>query len=115
MTQSINQFSELSWNDLILWAGKKTVQEGQKIQQKGDVKQLALSGSGGVLAWVEAEETFSTIVKYNSEEITSECSCNSVEHACEHAIAVIIESIAHLKGNISIPDAKKNDQRFFLI
>lgn len=115
MNSSGNQFSELTWSDLILWAGKKTVQEGQECQQEGNVKQLALTNSGGVIAWVEAEEMFSTRVEYHAEEITADCSCNSAEHACAHAIAVIIDYIAHLKRNISIPDAKTNDQRFFLL
>ena len=115
MNPSVNQFSELTWSDLILWAGKKTVQEGQKCQQGSNVKQLALTESGGILAWVEAEEIFSTRVEYNADEITTDCSCNSAEHACAHAIAVIIEYIAHLKRNISIPDAEKNDRRLFLL
>jgi len=115
MNQSGNQFSELTWSDLILWAGKKIVQEGQKCQQGGNVKQLALTENGGILAWVEAEEIFSTRVEYNADEIIADCSCNSVEHTCAHAIAVIIEYIAHLKRNISIPDAEKNDRRLFLL
>ena len=115
MNPSVNQFSELTWSDLILWGGKKTVQEGQKCQQEGNVKQLVRTKTGGILAWVEAEEIFSTRVEYNADEITTDCSCNSAEHACAHAVAVIIEYIAHLKRNISIPDAEKNDRRLFLL
>lgn len=115
MNPSLNRFSALSWNDLILWAGKKKVQEGLRSHQKGNVKQLALTDSGGLIAWVEEEETFSTRVEYSADELSSECSCNSDEHSCFHAIAVIIECIAQLKRQGSIPNAKKNDQRFFLL
>jgi len=40
---------------------------------------------------------------------------NLLEAVCMHAIAVIIEYIAHLKKQVIVPAAALNDERFFLL
>jgi len=115
MTAAFNQFRELTWVDLTLWAGKKIVSDGQECFQRKEVRQLSLTKTGGILAWVEAEELFATLVEYDEGELYSECTCNPIENTCIHAIAVIIELIVHLKKKIDIPYAKSNDRRFFLL
>lgn len=115
MTSSYHRFRELTWGDLTLWAGKKTVSGGRECFQKNEVTQLAMTKKGGILAWVEAEELFATLVEYEDGELYSECTCNPIENTCIHAIAVIIEYIVHLKKKIAIPVANANDRRFFLL
>jgi len=115
MTTAINQFRELTWVELTLWAGKKIVSDGRECYQRKEVRQLSMTINGGILAWIDAEEPFATLVEYDQGEFFSECTCNPIEHTCMHAIAVIIEFIVHLKKRIDLPLAESNDQRFFLL
>jgi uncharacterized Zn finger protein len=115
MMPSINPFKELTWVDLMLWTDKKTVTEGRVFFQKKKVRQLALTPTGGILAWVDAEELFATQVEYSEGDLIAECTCQPVEAICMHAIAVIIEYIAHLKKQATVPMALPNDVRFFLL
>jgi uncharacterized Zn finger protein len=115
MIPSNHQFRELTWADLTFWAGEKTVSAGRECFQQKQVRQLSLTKTGGILAWVEAEELFATRVEYDDGELYSECTCQPIENTCIHSIAVIIELIVHLKKKIDIPHAKPNDRRFFLL
>lgn len=115
MTSPYHRFRELTWVDLTLWAGKKIVADGRECFLRKEVKQISLTDSNGILAWVEAEELFATLVEYDEGELYSECSCNPIEHTCIHAIAVIIEFINHLKKNVYIPRVKTGDRRLFLL
>jgi len=115
MTAAFNQFRELTWVDLTLWAGKKIVSDGRECYQRKEVRQLSLTKTGGILAWVESEELFATLVEFVDGEFYSECTCNPIENTCMHSIAVIIEFIVHLKKKTDIPHAESNDRRFFLL
>jgi len=115
MNAAFNQFRELKWVELTLWEGKKSVSEGRECYQRKEVRQLSLIKTGGILAWVEAEELFATRVEYDQGDFYSECTCNPIENTCMHSIAVIIEFIVHLKKKIDLPLAKSNDERFFLL
>ncbi len=115
MTSSFNQFRELTWVDLTLWAGKKIVSDGKECYQRKEVREISLTKTGGILAWVDAEELFATLVEYDDGELYSECTCHPVENTCMHSIAVIIEFIVHLKKKLEIPEAKSNDRRFYLL
>lgn len=115
MNAAFNQFRELTWVELTLWAGKKIVSEGRECYQRKEVRQLSLIETGGILAWVEAEELFATRVEYDQGDFYSECTCNPIENTCMHSIAVILEFIVHLKKKIDLPLAKSNDERFFLL
>ena len=115
MMPSDNPFRELTWVDLMLWTDKKTVADGRAFFQKKKVRQLAMTVTGGILAWVDAEEPFATRVEYNEGDLIAECTCQPVENACIHAIAVIIEYISHLKKQVDVPVAPSNDERFHLL
>jgi uncharacterized Zn finger protein len=108
-------FRELTWGDLIAWAGKDTVASGRKIQIENHVKQLSMTPTAGLLAWVEVDDVYATRVEFDGTEFFSECSCNPVCNTCDHSIAVILEYIVCLKRKIEIPSAKPNDRRYFLL
>jgi uncharacterized Zn finger protein len=108
-------FKDLTWGDLIVWAGKDIVTAGRRIQSENRVKQLSLTQTNGLIAWVETDDVYATHVEFDGAEFFSECSCNPVEHTCDHSIAMIIEYIICLKRNTAIPKAKPNDRRFFLL
>ncbi len=115
MTHSYHRFRELTWLDLTFWAGKEIVADGRDCFLRKEVTQVSVTESNGILAWVASEELFATLVEYEHGELYSECTCQPIENTCVHAIAVIIELIVHLKKNISIPRAKSNDRRFYLL
>ncbi|RJP86098.1 MAG: hypothetical protein C4518_14745 [Desulfobacteraceae bacterium] len=115
MTLSDNPFKELTWVDLMLWTNKRTVAAGKTFFQTKKVRQLAMTRTGGILAWVDAEEPFATRVEYNEGDLIAECTCQPLGNACIHAIAVIIEYIAHLKKQLDVPVAPPNDERFYLL
>jgi uncharacterized Zn finger protein len=108
-------FRELTWGDLVVWAGKDIVTVGRNFQLEGRVKKISTTDTGGLLAWVDEEDLYVTRVESDSAEIISECTCNQNENPCAHAIALIIEFIVCLKRNMNIPTAKSNDRRFFLL
>ncbi|MCF8025129.1 MAG: hypothetical protein K9J79_02405 [Desulfobacteraceae bacterium] len=107
-------FRELTWGDLTVWVGRDTVSPGQRLQRRGAVDELAKTPNGGLLAWVRAEERFAAYVVFEDGELLCRCACHG-ESACEHGIAVILEYIAHLKKNLTVPIAPSNDQRFYLV
>lgn len=115
MTPSDNPFRELTWVDLMLWTDQQTVADGRAFFRKKKVRQLAMTGTGGILAWVDGEELFATRVEYNDGDLAAECTCNPVEAICLHAVAVIIEYISHLKKQVDVPAASPHDVRFFLL
>lgn len=108
-------FRELTWAELTLWAGKHIVAEGRECYLRKQVRELAVTPSGSLLAWVEAEEPFATLVEYTDGELYSECTCQPTTNTCIHAVAVIIEFIVHLKKKTVVPVAAPNDRRFFLL
>lgn len=105
----------MTWVDLSMWAGKTIVAQGRECYLRKEVRDLAITPSGAILAWVMAEEHFATQVEYSDGELYSECSCHPLGNSCIHAIAVIIEFIVHLKKKIDVPVAEPNDRRFFLL
>ncbi|MFP3981226.1 MAG: SWIM zinc finger domain-containing protein [Desulfobacterales bacterium] len=107
-------FRELTWGDLTVWVGQAAVAAGRRLQKNGAVRRLVKTPDGGLLAWVQAEETFAAHVGFEDEELYCRCACHS-EEACEHGIAVILEYIAHLKKNVPVPITASNDQRFYLL
>ena len=107
-------FRELTWGDLMFWAGKSNLSGGRQYQKKGTVTQLAKTPTGGLLGWVAAEEPHAAHVEIEDGELFGECTCQGIA-GCEHGVAVILEYIAHLKKNRPIPVAASNDPRYYLL
>jgi len=107
---------ELTWGQLAAWSSQAAVGAGHRIQQSGAVHSLMRTGEGlGLLAWVELEEPFAVLIEMENNELFSRCTCNPMVAPCEHAVAVIIEYIVHLKRNIDIPATGSGDPRYYLI
>lgn len=108
---------ELTWGGLLAWASRRTVIKGRRLQQKGMVNSLMSVREGrGLLAWVDAEEPFAVLVEMEIDgELCSSCTCNPMVSPCEHAVAALIEFIAHLQHKVPVPEAASNDPRFYLI
>ena len=50
-------FEDITWFDLESWAGSKIVSRGRSYQRNKYVNELAITGSGELLAWVEGSVT----------------------------------------------------------
>jgi len=107
---------EMTWGQLVAWSNKSAVQNGRRLQQKGAVTGLSKVSRGeGLLAWVTEEEPFAVLIEYEVGELFAQCGCNPIITPCEHAVAVIIDFIVHLKQGQTFPVAKGNDPRLYLI
>ena len=106
-------FEDITWFDLESWAGSKIVSRGRSYQRSKYVSDLAITGSGELLAWVEGSATYATKVSIKGE-LSSVCSCPYYS-ACKHAVAVVIEYLDCLENGRKVPEAGSKDERLNLI
>ena len=110
----------LTWNDLVDWAGSRTVSRGRSYQENGYVADLSVSGSGALLAWVRGGRRYATQVQLDptrrrrSDRIVSRCSC-PVGVACKHAVAVVLEYLEAVEKGAEVPEAPEGDERWAVL
>jgi uncharacterized Zn finger protein len=109
-TKKIDFIKNLSWDDLREWAGSKIVSRGQSYQRSGQVKELALSSEGALVAWVQGTHQYATLVDVQEGELVSDCNC-PYGGTCKHAVAVVLEGLNYLKKKKEIPACSKKDDR----
>ncbi len=112
--QAHKDFRNLSWFDLESWAGSKIVSRGKSYQLSKYVRDLALTESGELVAWVNGSTTYATKVTLSKGELSSVCTCPYFS-ACKHAVAVILEYLDCLENDRNVPKAEKNDKRLMFI
>src|SRR4030042_1785527 len=112
--QAKKDFQNLSWFDLESWAGSKVVSRGKSYQRSKSVRELAITESGELVAWVEGSTTYATKVSLDEGGLSSVCTCPYYS-TCKHAVAVVLEYLNCLEKNRNVPKAFKNDQRLILI
>ncbi|MCH8124271.1 MAG: hypothetical protein IH853_14265 [Bacteroidetes bacterium] len=59
----MNQFNDLTWDNLNIWAGSKIHSRGQTYQQQGRVSDLAVADDGAPVASVKGTERYGTEVR----------------------------------------------------
>ncbi len=111
--QRNKDFQDITWFDLESWAGSKIVSRGRSYQRNKYVSDLAITGAGELVAWVEGSSTYATIVSLDNGEISSICTC-PYHSACKHAIAVILEYLDCLENGRKVPEAGMKDERLNL-
>ena len=94
-------FKKLTWDDLQDWAGSKIVSRGKRYHRKGHVQRLALTSTGGLIAWVEGSQRYVTRVEIKGRTPESTCTCPYWD-TCKHAVAVVLEYLDHLKKGIKV-------------
>jgi uncharacterized Zn finger protein len=109
-----NLFKELTWDDLQEWAGSRVLSRGQSYQRSHRVMELAQTQTGSLIAWVHGGQKYATEVDFKDGELISICTC-PYGNNCKHAVAVALEYLDHLKKNIEVPQAAKQDQRLSLL
>lgn len=107
-------FQDITWLDLESWAGTKIVSRGKSYQQSKYVSDLAITGSGELVAWVEGSATYATMVSLDNGEISSICTC-PYHSTCKHAVAVVLEYLNCLENGRKVPETGKKDERLNLI
>ena len=112
--QAKKDFENLSWFDVESWAGSKIVSRGKAYQLSKSVRELAVTESGELVAWVEGATTYATKVSLDEGVLSSICTC-PYHSACKHAVAVILEYLECLENCRNVPKADKNDKRLVLI
>ena len=112
--QAKKDFEDLSWFDLESWAGSKIVSRGKSYQRSKSVRELAITESGELVAWVEGSTTYATKVSLDEGELSSICTC-PYHSACKHAVAVVLKYLECLENGMNVPKADKNDKRLILI
>jgi uncharacterized Zn finger protein len=107
-------FRSLTWEDLETWAGSKTVERGRAYWHGGQVRALARTREGRIVAWVQGDERYATRVERQEGRLASACTC-PIGWACKHAVAVILECLDHMAEDRSIPLADPKDPRLELL
>jgi len=111
----LDQFADLTWNDLDDWAGGKIVSRGKRYQRDGRVRELAVTEDGGLLAWVDGSDRYATQVTMGDDGLpVSICTC-PYGWACKHGVAVVIEYLERIEANRSVPKASRDDMRLELL
>ena len=105
----LNQFSDLTWNDIEEWVGGKIVSRGKGYQRQGRVSDLAVTDDGSLIAWVDGTERYATRVVMDEDGLPdSICTC-PYELDCKHGVAVVIEYLKRIEYNRRVPNAKHDD------
>ena len=111
----LDQFAELTWNDLEEWAGGKIVSRGKNYQRQGRVCDLAVTEENGLIAWVDGTERYATKVVMDDDGLPdSICTC-PYELDCKHGVAVVIEYLKGVEDNRPIPEANPGDARLKML
>lgn len=71
----IDQFKELTWEDIENWAGSKVLLRGRKYQKGRLVTRLAKTSDNGIIADVAGSEAYTTFVAFRDKNIASHCTC----------------------------------------
>ncbi len=77
--QAKKDFKDITWDDLESWAGHKIVSRGRSYQRGKTVRELALTDSGEIVAWVEGSVTYATRVSLDNGEVEG---CRNLEKTC---------------------------------
>jgi len=111
----LDRFSGLTWNDIEEWAGGRIVDRGRRYQQQGRVSDLASTGEGILIAWVDGTEFYATRVIIREHGLpTSVCTC-PYELNCKHGVAVVLEYLKRVENNRIVPSVKQGDNRLELL
>jgi uncharacterized Zn finger protein len=115
-TSSDAGWSALTWDDLVQWAGSRSVERGRSYQRGGQVKDLKISPDGELLATVLGGDRYATTVALASgrkhRSLDSECSCPVGTSGCKHAVAVVADYLQAVADGRKVPVANEDDPRW---
>jgi uncharacterized Zn finger protein len=100
---------KLSCDDLAQWAGVATVERGTSYI--ACVNDLAVTGDGNLLAWVDGTRRYATLVEATGRRLHSQCTC-PIGSACKHSVAVVLAYLELMRQGKSVPTAGAEDPRW---
>lgn len=112
--KKVKFFRELSWADLVAWSGGEIASRGDRYQKEQRVYGLAITPTGGLVAWVTGGQRYATSVDVVENNLVSHCSC-PYGYNCKHAVAVILQYAEQMKNKIPLEMAKDSDERIILL
>ncbi len=109
-------WAKLTWDDLDQDFGSRSVQRGRSYQRGGQVRNLAVSNDGRLLAAVQGTHRYVTSAQLDAKNksrtrIVGICTC-PVGSQCKHAVAVIAEYLAQIADGKSPIAAAADDPRW---
>ena len=113
-SKKVEFFRELSWADLVAWSGGEIASRGDRYQKEHRVYGLALTPTGGLVAWVTGRQRYATSVDVVENKLVSHCSC-PYGYNCKHAVAVILQYAEQVKNKTPLETAKDSDERIILL
>jgi uncharacterized Zn finger protein len=113
-------WADLTWDDLVNWAGDHSVSRGRAYQRQRRVLDLAISEDSRLLAIVTGGERYAVIVwchsgKREGVALESRCTCPVGSDGCKHAVAVVAEYLELVSRGAEIPGADSNDERWEIL
>jgi len=105
---------DLTWDDLQKWAGGVILSRGQRYQRNGQVRDLARTSAGGLVAWVQGTRRYAATVESEGKALVAACTCPYGD-ICKHAVAVVLDYLEQVKQNRAIPTVMEQDQRLRLL
>ncbi len=110
-TAKTDLFKALTGDELNHWAGAAIVKRGKSYQRGGQVKNLAFSPSGELLAWVDGSERYATLVDIEAgPRLQAKCTCPYWSN-CKHAVAIVLEYLEQVKSRKEVPVVSEQDPR----
>jgi uncharacterized Zn finger protein len=108
-------WAALTWDDLDLWAGSRSVSRGRSYQNQGRVKDLAICADNRLPATVQGGARYVVSVWLNAgkkrhDKIESHCTC-PVGYNCKHAVATVAAYLQALTEGATVPTADPDDAR----
>lgn len=74
-TPKVDVFKSLTWTDIETWAGKTLVSRGHSYQQSHQVREIACTSTGGIIAWIQGSKRYATLVDIEKGALISDCTC----------------------------------------
>lgn len=109
------KWANLTWNDLTSWAGSTILGRGRDYFRHKQVKKLALTDDGEIVAWVEGTERYATAVSLDKKgNLWDRCTC-PYDDTCKHAVATVLTFLEALKNDDPVAKAKPGDRRLAMI
>ena len=96
-----NPFHSLSWGDLERWAGKAILDRGEGYRNR--VTDLAMTGSGQLVATVEGGDYYLTQVWSEDGGLHHRCTC-PYGGPCKHAVAVVLVYLEQVGSGKPVPE-----------
>uniref|UniRef100_I2Q4F2 SWIM-type domain-containing protein n=1 Tax=Desulfovibrio sp. U5L TaxID=596152 RepID=I2Q4F2_9BACT len=104
-------FKLLAWDDLVIWAGSKVATRGRGYQREGQVKDLAETAGGGLIAPVDGSERYLVQIRMDGEgRLESHCIC-PYTFDCKHGVVAVLEYLVQVAKDSAIPEADPQDPR----